>query len=70
MATVTQLATRITAATPAAVAAAIGGGTTANEVAALVKLLTVMGLRPGDGIPLLSIAMQSGSTIDTNLTFA
>lgn len=50
------LAADITSATPATVAAAIGGSATEDNIAALVKLLTVMGGRPGEAIPLLKLA--------------
>lgn len=51
----TTLGARITSATASAVATAIGSGTTEAEVEALVKLLTVMGRRPGDSVPLLKL---------------
>lgn len=66
--TVTALGARMTAATAATVAAAIGGGTTAAEVTALIKLLTVMGLRPGDTVPLLSLALSNNGAPDVSLT--
>lgn len=68
MATLAQLASRMTSATPATVAAAVGGGTTAAEITALIKLLTVMAVRPGEAVPLLSVAMNSATSPDTNLT--
>lgn len=66
MATLTQLATRMTAATAATVAAAVGGGTTAAEITALIKYLTVLGANPGFSLPPLEIALST--PIDTNLT--
>jgi len=53
------MAADITSATPATVAAAIGGSATADNVAALVKLLTVMAGRPGEATPLLKLANDS-----------
>jgi hypothetical protein len=54
-ATITLLATRA-AATSSAVATALGGGVTATDVLNLAKVLTVLALRPGCSVPLLSLA--------------
>lgn len=64
--TLNQAATRI-AANAAAVATAMTSTSTA-EATALAKLLTVMALRPGEAVPLLSIAMNSAVSPDTNLS--
>jgi hypothetical protein len=56
----------MTAATAATVAAAVGGGTTAAEITALIKLLTVLGGNPGMAIPPMEIAFST--PIDVNLT--
>lgn len=58
----TTLGTRMTAATAAAVATAVGGGTTADEITALIQLLTVMGARPGESVPLLKLTGNSNLT--------
>lgn len=56
------LATRIDAATDAAVATAIGGGTTAAEVTALRSLLNVLGGRRDLCIPPLKLTNQNDLT--------
>lgn len=66
MATLTQLGTRMTAATAATVAAAVGGGTTAAEITALIKLLNVLGGNPSFALPPMEVALST--PIDTNLT--
>ncbi len=56
------LSSRMTSATAATVAAAIGGGTTANEVTALIQLLSVLGLRNDLSIPPLKLTNNSQLT--------
>lgn len=60
--TLSTLATRMTAATAATIATAIGGGTTAGEVTALISLMTVLAGRRDLSIPPLKLVN------DTNLT--
>jgi hypothetical protein len=64
MATLSQIATRMTA-TAAATATALASGTTTAEVQALAKVIAVMALFPAEVIPLMERALST--PIDTNL---
>ena len=55
-ASISNVVDRITIATPAAIATALGGVITAQDVTELRKLLAVMALRPGESVPLMSLA--------------
>lgn len=55
-ATISTLVTRITAATPATIAAAFGGGVTAADITDLQKLLTVLADRPNISLPPMSLS--------------
>lgn len=55
-ATLSTLVTRITASTPATIAAAFGGSVVTADITELQKLLAAMALRPGETIPLMGVS--------------